>query len=152
MSHFAGGNLPSTFGPQGYQSATANNQAATGAGATEGTNKLTYVAPITGFYRVTCALRIVTVSTAGTSHSVKGQVAYTSVTGTATAAVDIKNSNTAVTAFDVKGGAAGDMQTQTGVIKAVAGTNITLTSLDTVSGTGTGTTEVTFVVEGLGPA
>lgn len=113
----------------------------TGSGATEGSNLLTYACDQTGLYRVSAVGRLRTAGT-GAGQNLKFQVAHNN--GTAVSAADIGNSGVAgaITALDVTG-AAGTYIAQHGLVKAVAGTNIVVTTL----GAGTFTTAAVIDVD-----
>ena len=146
MSHFAAADWPTPYGPvASLVSNGASMLAATNSTSTEGTDKLTYAVTKTGMYRVSTSIRIRVASTAGTSHVVAAQVAYTR--GAAVSAADINNLAAAVTDVDAK--TINTTLHQSQVITADAGSNITVTVLHTVSGTGTGTYDLVMVIEAL---
>lgn len=105
---------------------------ATGTGATEGTNQLTYVVELDGLYRVSSALRVRTAGT-GAGQVASAQVAYNN--GTAVSAATVALSGVTPGTLDATA-AAGTALGQSGVYKAVAGTNIVVSIL----GAGTFTT------------
>lgn len=131
--------------PAGLATLGASMLAATASTSTEGVDKLTYEAPRTGMYRISTSIRIATASTAGTSHAVAAQVAYTR--GAAVSAADINNLAAAVTDIDAKTLNATLHQSQT--ITADAGSSIVITVVHAVSGTGTGTYDLFFAIEAL---
>jgi len=147
MSHFASADWPSVYGPVATLAANAAAMlAATNSTSTEGTDKLTYAVGVTGMYRVSTSIRIRSASTAGTSHVVAAQVAYTR--GAAVSAADINNLAAAVTDADAK--TLNTVLHQSQVISADAGSNITITVLHTITGTGTGTYDLFFTIERIG--
>jgi hypothetical protein len=149
MTHFASGDWPFNYGRTGALEKTAINMlAATASTSTEGSDMLTYPVQRTGIYRVTTSIRIRTGSTAGTSHTVKAQVAFND--GSAQAACDVLLVNLGVgtvTAIDAKTANLRIMQTC--AFLATAGTNIVITTLNTITGVGTGTYDLMYVIEGV---
>lgn len=143
MSHFASVDWPNPYGPvarverEGVAMLTA-----TASTSTEGTDKLTYTVARTGTYRVAGTIRIATASGAGTSHTVAPQVAYNN--GAAISAADIGGAFT-----DIDAKVANTVVCRTETIRAVAGTTITLTILHTVSGTGSGTYDISLLIEAI---
>lgn len=146
MAHFASVDWPNPYGRVAYlEQNTVSMLAATASTSTEGTDKLTFTVPRAGLYRLSTSIRIRTASTAGTSHAVACQVAYTR--GAAVAAADINNLAAAVTDIDAK--VANTLLHQTQVISADNATTITITVLNTITGTGTGTYDLIFGIEAM---
>lgn len=131
MSHFASVNWSANYGLTASLSKTSVT-AATGTSAVEGTDKLTYTAPVLGIYRISVYAVIRTAGT-GASQAVVGQVAYTDNLAAKTAG-DIGVSGLTVTKLDLTSATARLNQVQ--VIEATLGSTITVT----MSGSGTFTT------------
>lgn len=146
MSEFGSIYWPKQYGPVASLSTDgASMLASTASTSTEGTDKLTFTTLEKGLYRVSTSIRIRSASTAGTSHVVAAQVAYTR--GAAVSAADINNLAAAVTDADAK--TLNNTLHQSQVISADAATTITITVLHTITGTGTGTYDLIFVIEKL---
>ncbi len=149
MTHFADGDWPFTYGRRAALEKTAITMlASTASTSTEGTDMLTYTIPRTGIYRVSTAIRIRLGSTAATSHTVKAQVAFND--GNAQTACDLSVVNLGVgtvTAIDAK--TANLRIVQHGVFLGIIGTTIVITTLNTITGAGTGTYDLIYVIEGV---
>lgn len=132
MSHFGSGNWPNEFGRiAGLESAADVTQpTATGATATEGTDKLTFRVRDTGQYLIAANIKIAVASDAATTDVVVAQVAYND--GSAVAAASI--ANTGVTPGTINAKTLNAESSQMQVIKAVAGTDIVVTAQHTVTG------------------
>lgn len=138
LGQYAGGGQPygrvSRLSQQSVTHVTSN-------GSTEGVNKLTYAVERDGLYRVSAVGRLRTAGT-GSGQNLKFQVSHNN--GTAVSNADIANSGVAgaITALDVTG-SAGTYIAQHGLYRAVAGTNIVVSSL----GAGTFTTAAVVDLE-----
>lgn len=148
MSHFASGQWNNPCGLVAQVDAAAvAAKTSSGAGATEGSNLLTYAPARSGMYRVSAYLRTQTASTANTSHTVVVNASYSNGTAVSTVAL-VPVNTTASTNLNQKTGT-GTYYAAHAIIYAVTGTNIVMNTVDTVSGTGSGTYDVKFTIEAI---
>lgn len=152
MPHFASGLFPATFGVVASLSTAAaalTRPASTATGSTEGTNQLTYVVPVTGWYRVSSSDRLVVASDAGTSHTLATFVTYNN--GSAQAIATLAMTGVTPGVIDAKGAVVGFTLQQEAMIYAVAATTILVQSREVVVGTTAtvGSADLRWVISGV---
>jgi hypothetical protein len=136
MSHFAGADLPSSFGRgTSCDKTLVQGVAASAAGAIEGSSMLTYTVPVTGFYRLSGALRTTTVSTATTSAAITYVAIWNDGTAITTACTLNSAASRTFSALTAVGEAAHYEASM--VVYATAGTDIVLKVYETISGSNT---------------
>ena len=150
MSHYgsADWNNPSGLVASLASATTLAMQETTGAGATEGSNLLTYTTKRTGLYRVSAYLKVTEASDAATSHAISARVAYNDGSAISVKAIQLDG----VTAGTGDGKTLNDNHAQSMVIRAVTGTDIAISTLDTVTGAktaGVGEYAVMFAIEAV---
>lgn len=150
MSHFgsADWNNPSGLVASLASPTTTLQLEATASTSIEGTDKLTYRAVRTGMYRVSATMKVTEASDAATSHTLVAQVAYND--GSAISAENI--SLDGVTAGTANGKTLNANFAQSTMIRAVTGTDIVITVLNTVVGAktaGVGEYALLFAIEAV---
>lgn len=148
MAHFGSSQWPDGFGRTAGLESAANvaQPLTTQATSTEGTDKLTFTVLQTGQYLVSANIKVTVASDAATTDVVVAQVAYND--GSAVAAVSI--GQLGVTPGTINAKTLNAESSQLMVIKAVAGTTITITALHTVSGAKTvGSSRYNFTIARL---
>lgn len=147
MSHFGSARWPAEFGTVASLSATAAQPTSSASTSTEGTDKLTYTVENTGQYLVAANLKVTVASDAATTDTLVAQVAYND--GSAVSAESI--GQLGVTPGTGNAKTLNLSVSQMKVIRAVAGTTITITVAYTVTGAKTvGTTRYDFSILRVG--
>jgi hypothetical protein len=149
MAHYASANWNPYSGKVATLLATtAAMRETTGSSSTEATDKLTYTVPVAGLYRCTAYIKVTEVSDAATSHVLKPQVAWND--GSSQSAADMVEPG--VTAGTVNGATLNEAKCYTATVYAAAASSITITILNTVTGSktaGAGETTNVFEIEAL---